>query len=150
MLLLPPATDRVVPTELGYGVDLSCVTDLTPTLEEVDPRSQRAISEAVVRRYITPRGGVIDDQAYGLDLRSNCNRGITTDALNRLAGSVRAEAKKDDRVEEADATIRYDYARARLPVQVTLTAKDLDEEFDLVFFVTADGIQLAESINKHG
>lgn len=144
---LIPVSDRAVPgpTTLGYGIDLDCVMDVTATLDEVDPQSLTAIGQAIARRLITPRGNVADDQNYGLDLRAYCNRGVTVEELRSLSASVRGEAMKDARV--ADAKCDVTYAGSRLIIKLAITPQDRSGPFALVFFVTADGIQLIESID---
>jgi hypothetical protein len=149
--LLGPPVDRVAPDAFGYGLDLSCVTDVTAALDEVDPMSSAAVTQAIIRRLITPRGGVIDDGAYGFDLRGYCNRGVTQQDLNRVQASVQSEARKDDRVATANAVVQFtSLLRNRIRVNVTGTLKDSGEAFKLVFFVTTDGAELEESIDKHG
>jgi hypothetical protein len=144
-----PITDRVAPTSLGYGTDLSCVTDVTPSVDEVDPRSPTAIGEAVLRRLITPRRGVVDDEGYGFDLRGYCNRGVTETDVRSIAARTRAECKKDDRVSDADVTMTY--ADRRLSVSIIITPEDVRrDDFTLTFWVSADGIELQESIDQHG
>jgi hypothetical protein len=147
---LGPPVARVAPQSLGYGVDLSCVNDLTATLEEVDPNSPRAVGEAVLRRYITPRGGVVDDLSYGYDVRALCNRGIPLKDIPLIAASMRSEALKDDRVLEALAELRFSLTERSLSVKLTLTLVSTGETFALVFFVTGDGVELQESIDQHG
>jgi hypothetical protein len=144
-----PITDRVAPTNLGYGTDLSCITDVTPSVDEVDPRSPVAIGEAVLRRLITPRRGVADDEGYGFDLRGYCNRGVTETDVRSIAARARSECKKDDRVSDADVTMTY--ADRRLSVSIIITPNDVTrDDFALTFWVTADGIELQESIDQHG
>lgn len=136
---------------LGFGVDLSCITDTTLTLEEVDPNSNTAIGQAVARRLITPRGGVLDDQAYGLDLRAYCNRGLTDAQIRNIAALVRAEAMKDDRVSDADVKVTYVATMRALTIELTLTPGDrTNDVFALVFYVTSDSAQLIESIDSNG
>jgi len=147
-IALVPVADRAAPLALGYGVDLACVMDVTPDLAEVDPLSVTAVGQAIMRRLITPRGGVLDDQNYGFDLRAYCSRGATLDELRGLAASVRGEAMKDSRV--ADASCSVTYTNGQLTVNLTLTLQSSDGPFALVFFVTADGIALVESIDKNG
>ena len=141
-----PVLERVAPNALAYGVDLSCIRDVTPDLAEVDPTSPAAVGQGALRRLLTPRGGVVDDQAYGLDLRAYTSHGVTNDELRGLAAQVRAEAMKDDRVSEADATIAY--AAGKLDVTLMLTLVDSSETFTLIFFVTPDGIELIDSIDR--
>jgi hypothetical protein len=143
-------TERVadVPAApLGYGTDLSCVTDITADAAEVDPFSRQAVAEAVTRRLITPRGGVIDDPDYGFDVRAFCNRGTTPAGLRAIADQCRTEALKDDRVNDATITADYDDAARRLRVTVMLDCVDPRlGTFALTLAVTADGAALLETI----
>lgn len=149
IILLGPPVDRVAPDTLGYGVDLSCVLDITPDAAEVDPNTTRAIGEALVRRYISPRNSVLDDESYGLDLRARCNAGQTRQDLTRLQSQIRVEALKDDRVSDVSVTLTFPSPKT-MSVALAVTPHALDDVFSLTFFVTADGIQLQGSIDQHG
>jgi hypothetical protein len=85
--------------ELGYGIDLHCVTDVTPDFAETDPNTPVGIVEATIRRWTTPRGTLPDDLDYGHDVRVYCSRAATNDDLRTIALSLAAEATKDDRIE---------------------------------------------------
>src|SRR5262245_45271135 len=100
---------RVTPPTgaLGWGVDLSCVWDIDANASEVDARSPIAISQAVFRRFITPRGTLDDDQEYGYDLRWIVNRGITPAYVRQLSSDIPAEARKDERVAQAECVCAY-------------------------------------------
>jgi hypothetical protein len=148
-LALLPVVDRVAPQHQGYGVDLACVTDITADAAEVDQESPRAIGEALARRFISPRTSVLDDDAYGLDLRGRLNSGQTQAQLTALRSQIRVECLKDDRVDDADVTLRFT-GRSRIDVEIAVTPHASDEVFSLTFFVTADGVQLIGSINQHG
>jgi hypothetical protein len=131
---------------LGYGLDLSCVSDVTPELAEVDPFSPVGIAEAVIRRLTTPRGGLVDDPDYGLDLRGYCNRGTTLDELRDLAGQCRSEVTKDDRIEEALFTITTP-TRSELNVSARITPADPSLElFSFTFTIPASGAAMLEAI----
>ena len=145
-----PVTPRVAPSadQIGYGIDLSCITDVTHTLDEVDPQSNTAIGEAIIRRYITPRGTLPDDQDYGLDLRGYCNRGVTDAELRTLPSAMRMEAMKDDRLEDAGITVTWDSTTRRLRATAVLRPRDSVDPFRLVFFVSGDGAELIESIGQ--
>jgi hypothetical protein len=148
---LGPATPRAVPTDLGYGVDLDCVTDTTPALTEVRPQSPHAIGQAVLRRLITPRGAVLDAPDYGYDVRGRLNHGTTTDDIRSMESDVRGEAMKDDRVTNADVTVTYVATTRALTVELIITPADpTRDDFNLVFYVTADAVQLIASIDNHG
>lgn len=130
-----------------YGRDLSCLTDLTPTLVEVDGSSPQAIVEAVIRRYITPRGGLADDQHYGLDLRAQLNRATTARDLRALSGAMRGEAQKDDRVSEATVELTAVVNSSEMLVNVVIVPADPAlNDFDFTFAVTSGDV-LTVTIN---
>lgn len=141
--------ERVVeaPTgDLGYGTDLSCVDDLTEDMAEIDPSTARGIGEAAIRRLTTPRGGLVDDPDYGLDLRGYCNHGVTSEELRTLASRASAELLKDDRIDSATVTLSTNTASTDLRVTVTITPADPNvATFALVFAVT-DSAVLIETI----
>src|SRR5262249_23081946 len=103
---------------LAYGRDLVCTTDVTDTLEEVDPESAEAVAQAIFRRYLTPRGSLIEDPDYGLDFTGISNQGLAYDELRELADQAQAEAKKDDRVDHAEVTLDYDDPTSTLTASV--------------------------------
>jgi hypothetical protein len=118
--------ERLVPTPedpFYYGRDLSCVTDITETLEEVDPASPVAVVQAVARRYLTERGSLPDDPNYGFDIRGFLNRATPVRELSDVAGQARLEALKDDRVEDAQVVVSMP-STSEIGVSVTLTLVD--------------------------
>lgn len=128
--------------ELGYGTDLSCTTALDPGLAEVDPSSPSAIVEALIRRYITPRGGLLDDPNYGYDVRAWLNRGATNASLQALAGAMQAEARKDDRVLDVEITITTDN---NLPLSIRVVVTPVApavEPFEFTFAVTGNSLEI--------
>ena len=129
---------RVVPVPtapLGYGVDLSCVDDLTEDLAEVDPFSPVAIGEALLRRLTTPRGQLPDDPDYGFDIRGYCNRGVPVGELRSLAGQIRSEVTKDDRVEDATVTVTIPSLNSMTVAILVTPADPTLDTFTLTFSV---------------
>lgn len=138
---------RIVPqpvAPLGYGRDLSCITDVTDNMDEVDPFTMHAISEAMCRRFSTPRGQLQDDKNYGLDLRSYCNRGTPVAELRDLAGQVQSEATKDDRVDSCTAVVTFgDPAGTQMSVKLQITPVDARlGTFSHTLAVTSGEVQL--------
>lgn len=121
---------------LGYGRDLDCIYDVTPDLQEVDPFSETAVGQALIRRLITPRGGLIDDPDYGFDLRGLCNRGLTVAQLQQLQSQVQNECTKDDRVSSVIATLAYSSAARTIDCALAVTLVGSGQTFKLVFAVT--------------
>lgn len=137
-----------VPTgKLAFGRDLLCVFDLDPQLGEVNPDDPRAIVQAVIRRYITPRGGLLDDPDYGLDIRAHCNRGVTQRELRALAGAMQGEAQKDDRVEKAAVSLTADSRARALSVKVEIVPADPSEQAFTFTFAVDSAEVLRVTIN---
>lgn len=121
------------------GSDLSCITDLTPSMAEVTGR--RALAEAVARRWSTPRGRLIDDPNYGFDLTQFVNDDVDPPKLARIKAGAEAEAGKDERVEDAEVSLVFT-AGGLLIVTGTLT--DAAGPFTLTCAVSAVTVQLLQ------
>lgn len=116
-----------------FGIDIS-----TPDAADLDPyfgtvSGWRALAQAIGRRLITPRGSLIDDAAYGFDVRSRLNGALTPSDLATMAAFVKREAEADERVERADVTVSF--ASGALTVKLILTTGD--GPFRLVLAVSA-------------
>ena len=107
---------------LNWGSDLSCITDCTETFIELLPNSPRIVAQAVARRFLTPRGALIDDPHYGLDVRGYCNRGVTADDLRTLQARLVSEGSKDERV--SSLTVNVELAIPALNVTALVTPAD--------------------------
>jgi len=133
---------------LGYGVDLACTTDLDPAMAEVDPMSQRAVSEAIMRRLDCPRGALPDDPDYGLDLRGMLNTGTAAADITALAGRIRSEVQKDDRVDSVVVTVAPSPSGSVLAITLAITPIDpLIGGFRLVLSASSASV-LLEEINS--
>jgi hypothetical protein len=131
---------------LGYGRDLSCVTDCDWKFSEVDPMSPLGVGQALLRRLITVRGTLDDDVDYGLDVRGYLNRGTTAADLRSLASRIEGECEKDDRVLTVEATVVTPSMRTlRIGLRVGLQSPE-GRSFDLVFSVT-DATVLIETLS---
>jgi hypothetical protein len=126
---------------LGYGTDLSCITDLTEDLAEVDANSVQAIAEALIRRLTTPRGGLPDDPDYGYDLRGMLNRGVTLAELRTVTGQARSECRKDDRVRDVDVSASFTLGNSTLSVAIAVTPADpAVDDFSFTFALTDSSV----------
>lgn len=129
----------------GWGSDLACDRDLAEGMEEVDGFSQRALAEALLRRLDCPRGRLPDDPTYGMDLASYVNRGVTQADLIGLAGEIRNELTKDDRVDAVTVEIAISEGGRRLSGRALVTPVDpAIGGFALTFAVTDAGLALEE------
>lgn len=141
---LEPDVDTPV-EPFGYGTDLWCDTDLREDMAMVDGSTTLALAQALARRLDCPRGALPDDPDYGFDLKSYCNRGLTTDAIRALAGQVRAEVEKDDRVDRASVTVTPTPTGSELRVELAVTPVDARlGRFDLTLALTSAEVLIEE------
>ena len=115
-----------------FGSDLSCVMDLDPRCPVVTGR--RLLAEAVARRWITPRGGLIDDPNYGTDVTAYINDDIKPSDLASLQSAMSQEAQKDERVNSCDVSIEIPPAGIG-KYTITALLHDNDGPFQLVVSV---------------
>lgn len=123
LALLEQETDFPV-APFGYGSDLACASDLEAGMREVDGLSIEALSQAILRRLDCQRGALPDDPDYGIDLRSYLNEGTTTAELRSLAGRIRNEVSKDDRVDRVTVTVAPTSTGSSLRVQLDVQPID--------------------------
>jgi hypothetical protein len=138
---------REVPTPtppFGWGADVSCDRDLEEGMPEVF--GDLALAQALVRRLDCPRGALPDDGDYGIDLRANLNRGLTVTEVRGLAGSIRSELTKDDRVDTVAVTVAPTPAGEVIRVSIQVTPRDaaLGGPFSLTLAVTDGGVLVEE------
>jgi len=128
---------------LDYGVDVHCLMDCRDDFSEVDEHSPEAIVEALVRRFVTPRGALVDAPNYGLDIRAYCNRGVTLTELRMLSSQMSAEARKDDRVDKMSVVISSPLSTQQLSVKLVITPANPElATFTATFAVTSAGVLL--------
>lgn len=128
---------------LGYGTDIACTDDLAEPMADVDPTSTTAIAQALLRRLDCPRGRLVDDADYGLDIRGYLNRGTTVAELNALAGAVRNEVEKDDRVSSAIVQVAASLSSLSVRIRIVPADPNLDE-FSLTLAVTSAAVVIQE------
>lgn len=100
-----PAVVRPVVDDEGFGSDLYCDDDLTPDMRELRSDDPLIVAQAIYRRLITPRGALIDDPDYGVDVRSFLHKAMTPSEQRATAGQIRLEILKDDRVMDVDVQL---------------------------------------------
>lgn len=130
-----PSVPAPVLGQLGYGRDLSCVSDCSDDFAEIDGSTPLIIMQALARRFQTPRGKLLSDSDYGLDLRGKVNRGTTVSDLRALQTQAIGECMKDDRVERV--TLELSYAADTLSMRALVTPRDPRlEPFPMVLAIT--------------
>lgn len=82
-----------------YGRDISCLDDCDPMMSELANDDINVLKQAIFRRLITNRGGIIDDPLYGYNLTQWISKASTPKELAAMKGEIRAEVMKDERVQ---------------------------------------------------
>lgn len=118
------------------GTDISCVNDFAPDGRITSGR--HLIAEAIARRLITPRGRLIDDPNYGLDLTGFTYDDMSAGDIAAMRAGIEAECLKDERLTAATATASL--ALGILTIGLTLT--DGIGPFALVLSVSATTISI--------
>lgn len=130
----------------GYGSDVSCEADVDAGVAEIPGSDPLVLAQALVRRLDTPRGSLPDDAGYGISLRSYLSAGTTTTELQRLAGVIRNELVKDDRVESLSVTVTPSTTGDTLAVLLSITPADVGISFTMTLAVSS-GAVLLEAIS---
>lgn len=108
---------KATPVEpFEFGSDLSCGEDVTADWAELPKNSNLLVVQSIYRRLNTERGSLPDDPDYGFDLCGKLNKGMTQKGLLSIAGQVKAEILKDDRIEAVDVAV--DFNNMMLTVQI--------------------------------
>lgn len=127
------------PNQLGFGLDLSCVQDLDPHMTVT--QGNRLVAEAIARRLLTPKGGLIDDPNYGFDLVGAINSDISQADLGRIAAGINQEAQKDQRVFQANTQVTNVGTGPLLNLNITIALQTQQGPFTLV--LTADQVTVS-------
>ena len=124
---------------MPYGSDISGVVDVDFGLSVVE--GERALVQAIARRYLQPRGGLRYARGHGLDLRNYLADTIPTAAAQ---GTIAAEARKDERVRSSSAVVTDVEVEGALErqVKVSITPRDSSAPFELTFLVTPASVSL--------
>ena len=120
-----------------YGYDVSTFPDLDPMFTLVT--GPRVVAEAVMRRFMTPRGGLVDAPDYGLDLRARINGKLMPGDIARLQADLEAEAEKDERVLSATATVTA--VPSTMSMRVSVQLETAAGPFTLVMLASSATIQ---------
>ncbi len=125
-----------------FGRDYSC-TDSLRTARFVT--GARLVAEAAYRRLTTPRGmlrGGEDEAEYGLDLTELIGSIATEADAAALAGRVRAELEKDDRIESVEVTVTATTDGPATAYVVAVKATTAAGPFGLTLEVDAVSVEL--------
>lgn len=127
------------PVPEGFGTDLAGTDDLTETMREVSGNT--TLVQAIYRRLTTPRGALLDDPDYGLDLRTLLSRGMTPEDLAGLPDVIAAEIRKEQRIEACEVQVQ---SRADGAIEIAVRAEVAEGPFNLTITVTEAAVVLTE------
>jgi phage baseplate assembly protein W len=92
------------------------------------------VLEAILRRWTTPRGGLIDDPNYGWNVFDLVSDDLGPRDLRIAQQQLAAEATKDERVRRAAVTVTIDVAGL---VRIDATITTAEGPFRFVLGVSA-------------
>ncbi len=122
--------------EPNYGVDISAYPDLN--FRRIQGREN--LLEAILRHFLTPRGGLLYDETYGLDLKQYIQEELTPAVRYELQVLVIAECLKDERIR--DATFRLEQTELeKFKIHIGLIDDD-GVEYRLVLDINAVTVEV--------
>jgi hypothetical protein len=95
-------------TTTDYGSDMSLLMDLDPMGTVITGRL--LLAQALIRRWTTPRGRLLDDPNYGYAVTDELNDDLGPADINQIAANMDAEAIKDERVVSSQTTVQFNPA----------------------------------------
>lgn len=88
---------------INFGQCWGCISDLS--MPSYMAAGNQCVAEAIVRRWSTNQGQLIDDPNYGFNLTDLLSDDLSTRDLAYAQQQAAAEAQKDERVLGATVTI---------------------------------------------
>jgi len=122
-----------------FGDDIACDPEegIPATFDMVSERT--ALVQAIVRRFQTARGSLVDDPDYGFDLTGWVGKGADTAQLFAWQQALQAEARKDQRVRSARARLSTTPSGG---LRFTLALETAEGPFSLTVEVSEVSVQL--------
>ncbi len=117
-----------------FGLGWSCTTDLT--MPSIMVTGFRIVAEAIIRRWLTPRGGLLEDPSYGYDLTDAIGEDVGPSDLARMSQAAAEEAQKDQRVRACYVTMGLINTGDNPTLSVQARVETADGPFTLVAAVT--------------
>lgn len=122
-----------------FGTDIDCGPDgLSPTFDLVSGRD--ALVQAILHRFQTQRGSLVDDANYGLDVTAWVGKKAGTTQRLAWEQALESEARKDERVLSARARLTFDTQTGFFRFILAVTTAD--GPFSLTLAVTDVSVEL--------
>jgi len=124
-----------------FGTDLSLFPDLDVAGGLVSGNT--CLAQALLRRLITPRGGLFYDPGYGTDIRGFIGDSLGPNSTGAIQQSIEREVLQDERVLGASASVAFVAATGVLIGHLNIQTSD--GPFQLVISVTALSVTLLKA-----
>jgi hypothetical protein len=108
------------PAIINFGTCWGCLTDLS--MPSYMASGNQVVAEAVVRRWSTSQGQLIDDPGYGYNLTDLISDDLSTADIAYAQQQLSAEAQKDERVLSCVATLTLTIAGVLTVAALVTTA----------------------------
>jgi hypothetical protein len=119
-------------TTTNYGSDMSLLMDLDPMGTVVIGRL--LLAQALIRRWTTPRGRLLDDPNYGYAVTDELNDDLSPTDISDIADNMDAEAEKDERVVSSSTIVQFNAVTGFLITNTTI--EDGGGPFQLVLQIS--------------
>lgn len=107
-----------VQNQPNFGTDLSGIFDLDPNMSETS--GLHGLGQALARRISTPRGTLISDPNYGIDVTGEVGDDLSPADISKMGAQIDAEFKKDERVFTSTTTVTFS-ANGSLTINALVT-----------------------------
>lgn len=124
------------PAIVNFGTCWSCISDLT--MPAVMATGFQVVAEAIIRRWSTSPGQLIDDPDYGFNLTDLISDDLSPADVSQAQQAASAEAQKDERVLGCAVKLTLNNATGLLAVTASVTTAQ--GPFELVASVSAIGV----------
>ena len=115
--------------------------DLSTDFQTVSGRT--ALAQAIVRRWSTERGELIDDPTYGTDLTNLINDDMTDADIAKAISDAELEALKDERVQAISGTYEVAPDDENLGEVLTITFEIVDAAGPFTLTIAIDSVTVS-------
>jgi phage baseplate assembly protein W len=122
-----------------YGLDISCITDIDPSLRLVS--GNELMREVIVRRLTCRKGSLLSDPLYGIDIRDFLNSRIDSKALTRIQSLVTGELQNDERILSVTSVASFNTTSKALTIQ--MQGKGASGPFNLTITAGAGALSVS-------
>lgn len=135
---------------LSASADVNTPVDPSTGLPDLDPyfrmvTGRTALAQALLRRLATPRGGLLGEPTYGLDVRAWINADLDARELRRLESMAAEELRADERVDDVSLAVTFTADVLRLTARVRVVGESVPLRLTLAINAVTAEIIAAEA-----